>query len=156
MWWNDWFLKKIEGYQDIICLNNYHHNRINYGFNKNENLKVSDMAWELYPESLAEVSRELAKYKLPIYVIEHGLADADDSRREEFLKLSLKYLSEAIEGGVDVRGYLHWLLLDDFEWDKGFWPRFGLVEVNFETQERKIRPSAYEYAKIYKSNQLEL
>jgi len=156
MWWNDWFLKKIEGYQDIISLNNYHHNRINCGFNKNENKKLSDMAWELYPESLAKIAKELKKYKLPIYVTEHGLADADDSRREEFLKLSLKYLSEAIGGGVDVRGYLHWSLLDNFEWDKGFWPRFGLVEVDFETQERKIRPSAYEYAKICKSNELEL
>ena len=136
-------------------MNNYHHNRVSYGFNKNENEKLSDMAWELYPESLALVARELAKYKLPIYVTEHGLADADDSRREWFIKESLRYLYKAIEDGAQVRGYLHWSLLDNFEWDKGFWPRFGLVEVDFKTQERKIRPSALEYAKICKENALE-
>jgi beta-glucosidase len=155
-WWNDWFLKKIKSYQDIISLNNYHHNRINYGFNKNANKKISDMGWELYPESLAMVALELKKYNLPIYVTEHGLTDADDSRREKFVKFSLACLHRAIESGVDVRGYLHWSLLDNFEWDKGFWPRFGLVEVDFKTMERKIRPSALEYAKICKTNTLEI
>jgi len=53
-----------------------------------------------------------------------------------------------------VRGYLHWSLMDNFEWDKGFWPRFGLVEVNYKTLERKIRPSALQYAKICKTNEL--
>ncbi|MEK9168151.1 MAG: family 1 glycosylhydrolase, partial [Patescibacteria group bacterium] len=155
IWWNDWFLKKISRHQDLITVNNYHHNRVSYGFNKNENEKLSDMAWELYPESLALVARELAKYKLPIYVTEHGLADADDSRREWFIKESLRYLYKAIEDGAQVRGYLHWSLLDNFEWDKGFWPRFGLVEVDFKTQKRTIRPSAYEYAKICRENALE-
>lgn len=155
-WWNNWFLKKIKGYQDVIGVNNYHHNRIRYGFNKNENKKISDMAWELYPESLAFVTRELAKYGLPIYVAEHGLADAEDSRRAWFLTESLKHLHEAIKEGVPIRGYTHWSLLDNFEWDKGFWPRFGLVEVDFKTQKRTIRPSAYEYANICKNNAIEI
>ncbi len=166
MWWNEWFLKKISGYQDVIGVNNYHHNRINYEFYKNENpkaeqarygagKKMSDMAWELYPESLAFVVRELAKYKLPIYVAEHGLADALDSRREWFLTESLKHLHQAIKEGAPVRGYTHWSLLDNFEWDKGFWPRFGLIEVDYKTMERRVRPSARTYAKICRSNQLE-
>ena len=148
-------LQKIKGYQDVIEVNNYHRNRIHYGFNKNENKKMSDMAWELYPESLACVIRELAKYRIPIYVAEHGLADAKDSRREWFLTESLKYLHKAIEEGVPIKGYTHWSLLDNFEWDKGFWPRFGLVEVDFKPQKRTIRPSAYEYAKICKENVIE-
>ncbi len=156
MWWNEWFLKKITGYQDVIGVNNYHHNRVNYGFYKNENKKMSDMAWELYPESLAHVVRELATYNLPIYVAEHGLADADDSRREWFLTESLKHLHGAVKEGVPVKGYTHWSLLDNFEWDKGFWPRFGLVEVDFKTQKRTIRKSAYEYAKICKENAIEI
>ncbi len=155
MWWNEWFIKKIAGHQDVIGVNNYHHNIINYGFYKNENKRMSDMAWELYPESLAFVVRDLAKYKLPIYIAEHGLADADDSRREWFLTESLKYLHKAIEEGAPVKGYTHWSLLDNFEWDKGFWPRFGLVEVDYKTMERRIRGSAYAYAKICKSNKLE-
>lgn len=155
MWWNEWFLKKIKKHQDVIGVNNYHHNRINYGFNKNENKKISDMAWELYPESLAFVVRDLAKYKLPIYVAEHGLADADDSRREWFLTESLKHLQCAIQEGVPVKGYTHWSLLDNFEWDKGFWPRFGLVEIDYKTMGRRIRNSAQTYAKICQSNELE-
>lgn len=155
MWWNDWFLKKIKGHQDVIGVNNYHHNRINYGFYKNENEKMSDMAWKLYPKSLAFVVRELAKYKLPIYVAEHGLADADDSRREWFLTESLKHLQGAILDGVPVKGYTHWSLLDNFEWDKGFWPRFGLVEVDYKTMERRIRGSAIVYARICKNNGIE-
>ena len=155
-WWNDWFFKKISGYQDIIALNNYHHNRINFGFNKNKNKKMSDMAWEMYPESLAKTAIELKKYNLPIYITEHGLADAEDSRRGWFLKESLFHLHKAIQEGADVRGYLHWSLLDNFEWDKGFWPRFGLVEVDFKTQDRKIRKSAREYEKICRTNMLEL
>lgn len=155
-WWNDWFLKQIKGYQDIITLNHYHHNRINYGFNKNKNEKVSDMGWELYPESLAKMALELKKYNLPIYVTEHGLADADDSKRAWFITESLKHLHGAISEGADVRGYLHWSLLDNFEWDKGFWPRFGLVEINYETKERKVRPSAHIYRETCESNVLEL
>ncbi len=154
-WWNDWFLKQIKGYQDVITLNHYHHNRIDYGFNKNENKKISDLGWELYPESLGKMASELKKYKLPIYVTEHGLADVDDSRREWFILESLKHLHKAISDGADVRGYLHWSLLDNFEWDKGFWPRFGLVEVDYKTKERKIRPSAYKYKNICESNMLD-
>lgn len=155
MWWNDWFLEKIKGYQDVIGVNNYHHKRINYGFYKNENKKMSDMGWELYPESLAFVVRELAKYKLPIYVAEHGLADADDSRREWFLTESLKHLHKAIEEGAPVKGYTYWSLLDNFEWDKGFWPRFGLVEIDYKTMERRIRESANVYARICANNGIE-
>jgi len=155
-WWNRYFLDKIQYHQDFIGLNNYFHNKINYGFNKNENEKVSDMGWELYPEALYQTLKELRKYTVPIYVIENGLADADDSRRAWFIFENLKYMHRAIGDGVDVRGYLHWSLLDNFEWSDGFWPRFGLVEVDFKTQERKIRESAHEYAKICKSNMLEL
>jgi len=155
-WWNDWFLHKIKGYQDIITLNHYHHNRINYGFNKNENERISDMGWELYPQSLALMAREMyAQYRLPIYVTEHGLADADDSRRAWFITESLTYLQKAIADGVDVRGYLHWSLLDNFEWDKGFWPRFGLVEVDYETLTRTPRASAQVYKKICEENAVE-
>jgi beta-glucosidase len=64
----------------------------------------------------------------------------------------LKNIYRAISDGVDVRGYLHWALLDNFEWEKGFWPRFGLIEVDYETLERKIRPSAYFYRDIIREN----
>lgn len=155
-WWNDWFLKRIKGFQDVITINNYHHNRVNYGFGKNENKRRSDLGWELYPKSLAQVARKSQKYNLPMYVTEHGLADSDDSQRAWFITESLRHLHSAISEGVDVRGYLHWSLLDNFEWDKGFWPRFGLVSIDYATLRREIRPSAQVYKEICESSVLEL
>jgi len=150
--WNKYFLNKIKNEQDFIGLNHYFHQTL-FG-NKNES--VSDMGWGIYPEGIYRVLKELKKYNKPIYITENGLADKDDQKREKFIKDYLIWIYKEIEEGVDVRGYLHWSLLDNFEWDKGFWPRFGLVEVDFKTFERKIRPSAYKYAKICKDNKIDL
>lgn len=76
------------------------------------------------------------------------MADAKDEKREWFIAEHLTWVRKAIDAGADVRGYFHWSLLDNFEWDKGFWPRFGLVEIDYHTFERKIRPSALAYKKI--------
>jgi beta-glucosidase len=151
-WWNFYFLNQIKDCQDFIGLNHYFHNRINYGFNKNENRKTSDMGWELYPEAIFYVLKDLKRYNKPVYITENGLADARDENRGWFISESLKNISKAINEGIDVRGYFYWSLFDNFEWDKGFWPRFGLVEVDYKTMERKIRPSAYRYAEIIKEN----
>jgi len=153
-WWNFYFLNRIRNHQDFIGLNHYFHNRINYGFNKNENKKISDIGWELYPEAIYYVLKDLKRFNKPIYITENGLADGGDKKRSWFILESLKNIGKAINEGVNVRGYLHWSLMDNFEWDKGFWPRFGLVEVNYKTLERKIRPSALQYAKICKTNEL--
>jgi beta-glucosidase len=120
--------------------------------------KRNDLGWEIYPEGIYDVLVSLKKYKLPIYITENGLADAGDTKRAEFIVEHLKFVHRAISEGVDVRGYLHWSLLDNFEFPdvRGFWPRFGLVEINYETSERKIRPSAREYAKICKENAVEI
>ena len=98
----------------------------------------------------------MKKYKLPIYITENGLADAKDEKRSGYIKDHLSFIHKAISGGVDVRGYFYWSLLDNFEWDKGFWPRFGLVAVDFPTQQRTIRPSAIVYAKVCETNVLKL
>lgn len=155
-WWNFYFLNQIKNYQDFIGLNYYFHNRIIYGFNKNENKIVSDLGWELYPEGIYHVLKDLKKYKKPIYITENGIADAQDKKRIKFIKDHLFWVHKAIQEGVDVRGYFYWSLLDNFEWDKGFWLRFGLVEIDYKTMGRKIRPSAWEYAKICKENKLEI
>lgn len=151
-WWNFYFLNKIKNHQDFIGLNHYFHNRINYGFNKNENKIISDLGWELYPEAIYRCLKDLARYKKPIYITENGLADAKDEKRPSFIKETLINIHRAIKEGVDIRGYLHWSLMDNFEWDKGYWPRFGLIEVNRQTLERKPRPSAYVYKKIIEDN----
>lgn len=147
-WWNFRFLNKIKRNLDFIGVNYYFHNHISFGFGKNKNETVSDMGWELYPEGIYHILKELTRYRLPIFITENGLADARDIHRARFIRETVAHILRAKKEGVDVRGYFHWSLLDNFEWDKGFWPRFGLIEVNYRTMERTIRQSAYEYQKL--------
>ncbi len=149
--WNGRFLWHVKGELDFIGCNYYFHNRINYGFNKNANKVVSDMNCEVYPEGLYHVLLGLNKFHKPVYITENGIADTKDSMRAEFIREHVRWMKKAMEEGVDVRGYFYWSLLDNFEWDKGFWPRFGLVEIDYKTMERKVRESAWEYAKIIKT-----
>ncbi len=150
--WNFWFFKKTFGYHDFIGCSYYHHNRINFGYKKNENKNISDIGWEICSEGIYHVLKDLKKYNLPIYITENGIADVKDEKRADFIKEHLRWIHKAISEGTDVRGYIHWSLLDNFEWDKGFGPRFGLVEMDYQTMERKIRPSALEYKKIIENN----
>jgi beta-glucosidase len=152
-WWNDRILNAIQGHQDFIGLNYYFHNRIkNLKFNQNDNKEVSDLGWEIYPEGLYHVLKDLKKYNKPIYITENGLADAKDGKRAQFIKDHIFWMRKAMAEGADVRGYFHWSLIDNLEWDKGFGPRFGLIEVDYETMERRIRESARAYKEIIKSN----
>ena len=76
---------------------------------------------------------------LPIFITENGVADANDDRRELFIKRYLYAVSETIKNGYDVRGYFYWSLMDNFEWAFGYDMKFGLYEINFQTQQRKLR-----------------
>ncbi len=151
-WWNFYILNRIKNYQDFVGLNHYFHNRINYGFNKNENKKVDDWGRELYPEAIYHVLMDLKRYNKPIYITENGLADAKDQKRGWFIFETLKWAHKAIDEGVDVRGYLYWTLVDNFEWAEGFRLRFGLLETDHDTLERKIRPSAIFYRDVCLAN----
>lgn len=104
---------------------------------------VNDLGWELHPPSLANAVRYAAEVtRRPVVVTEHGVATGDDAVRLEHTKRSLRLLAEAVAEGIDVRGYLHWTLLDEFEWSSGYSVTFGLVEVDRQTFERSPRPSA--------------
>ena len=161
--WNELFLNRIKKHMDFVGINYYSHNRIHVRFshplswsNQNENKEVSDFGWEVYPEGIYHVVKEIyKKYKKPIYITENGISDADDDQRPDFIKNNLKWLHKAIQEGSDVRGYFYWSLLDNFEWAEGFTQRFGLVEVDFNTFERKIRPSGKLYGEICKNNGLD-
>lgn len=152
--WNIWFLDRIRNHQDFIGLNHYNRNVIDNGFGKNPNERVTDFGWEFYPESLFQAIMDLKPYNKPIYITENGLADAADTLRQEFIPKAVAAVRKAIESGADVRGYLYWSLLDNFEWDKGFRLRFGLIEIDYDTQKRTPRPSALAYAEICKKNSL--
>lgn len=148
---DDYFLRKIRRYCDFLGVNYYFSQRV-YGYRiHNPEQRVSDLGWDMSPADLEHTLERLAsKYKLPIIVTENGVADASDEKRQWWMTHTIAALQRALKAGVDVRGYLHWSLLDNFEWDKGKWPRFGLVEVNYETMERTIRPSGRRYGAMIK------
>ena len=117
--------------------------------------EVSDLGWEIYPEGLGTVVREWARRSgLPVYVTENGIADAADAKRGSFLVRHLAELARCLDEGVDVRGYFHWSLLDNFEWAEGFEPRFGLCAVEYSTQRRTVRASGRLYARIARARVL--
>lgn len=102
----------------------------------------TDLGWEIHPQgfkqSLEDAYRE---FKLPILVTENGLADAADANRCRFIHDHFDEMKKAIANGVPVWGYLHWSLTDNFEWVAGLTPRFGIVEIDYRTQNRKPRAS---------------
>jgi len=147
-YWNHDFIKSIRNELDFIGLNFHFHNKINWGRVKNDGKKLSDLGWELKPESLYDVLLDLKKYDLPIMVCENGLADDRDKYRSRFIKKSVEAVKKALKNQVQIFGYLHWSLLDNFEWDKGYWPKFGLIKINFKNKQRVIRKSAYLYLKL--------
>ncbi len=156
---NGYFLNQTEKYLDFIGLNYYFHFLVGLAFLNKDNDRdksVSDIGWEVFPEGIYHCLAELKKYRLPIYITENGVADAGDKIRKGFIKDHLFWIAKAIEGAVDVRGYFHWSLIDNFEWEKGFYPRFGLIEIDYQTMERKIRPSSFYFAEVCKNNQLSL
>jgi beta-glucosidase len=148
---DDYFLKKVVKNCDFLGVNFYFSNRV-YGYRiHNPEDEVSDMGWDLSPADIQfGLERLHEKYHLPIIITENGVADGEDEHRKWWITQTLLGMQKAIDNGVDLQGYLHWSLLDNFEWDKGMWPRFGLVEVDYTTLERKIRPSAVWFGKIIK------
>jgi len=114
--------------------------------------QVSDMGWAIYPKGLRRLLNWVGKYRLPIYITENGIADRSDKMREGYIRQHLHELALATENGLDIRGYYYWSLMDNFEWVKGFGPRFGLLSVNHDTMERTLKPSALAYKRIIQSH----
>ncbi len=119
-----------------------------------EGAETTDMGWEVYPEGFYHSLMSVKKYKKPVYVTENGIATLDDTQRCRYILRHLYQLHRAIKDGLDVRGYMYWSLIDNFEWAEGFAKRFGLIEVNYDTMERTPRPSAYLYRDLIKSNRI--
>ena len=119
---------------------------------------TSDFGWEFYPAGLFHVLRRAHRLGRgrPVVVTENGIADADDDQRPAYLVAHLRQVHRAIQAGVDVRGYLHWSLMDNFEWAEGYRMRFGLAAVDFDSPEktRTPRPSAWLYRAIAQANAL--
>ncbi|HET8884489.1 MAG TPA: family 1 glycosylhydrolase, partial [Candidatus Saccharimonadales bacterium] len=148
---DDYFLKKVVRQCDFLGVNYYFSDRV-YGYRvHNPDQKMSDLGWDLSPENLQYALERLdEKYHLPIIITENGVADSDDVHRQWWITQTLMAMQKALDNDVKLQGYLHWSLLDNFEWDKGKWPRFGLAKVDYKTQERTLRPSALWFGKIIK------
>lgn len=123
---------------------------------------VTSLGWAITPEVLYWSPKFLyERYKLPILITENGMAGCDlvhldgrvhDDYRIDFLTRYISALKQAVEDGIEVMGYMHWSFLDNFEWAKGYAPRFGLVYVDYLTQRRIIKNSGYWYKKVMGTN----
>jgi len=150
---NHSFLYLVKNHFDFIGINYYGPFETNFiSFGKGLDT-VSGINWKIYPKGIYEIVKEIwQKYKTPIMITENGNADANDSKRSEYIINHLFWLNKAIKEGVDVRGYFYWSLMDNFEWHMGRGVRFGLFEIDYKTLKRIPRKSAYMYGKIAVNN----
>lgn len=144
--WDEEFLHYLPFLQgdDFLGVQNY--TRTLYGpegqLPAPEGAELTQMDYEFYPEALEHVLRKVHEvFKGPLMVTENGIATGDDSRRVEFIRRALRGVENCLADGIPVRGYCHWSLLDNFEWQKGYAMRFGLIAVNRETLERTPKES---------------
>lgn len=152
---------------DFIGLQNYTREIIRYALfvpflqakivsAKERKVAMTAMNWEVYPESIYHILKKFNAYPAipPLIITENGAAFTDqvidgrvaDKERRQYLQDALAQVLRAKQEGVDVRGYFVWTFLDNFEWAEGYYPRFGLVHVDFETQKRIVKSSGQWYA----------
>ncbi|MDD5155212.1 MAG: glycoside hydrolase family 1 protein [Candidatus Omnitrophica bacterium] len=168
-WYNFGFLDAIMRHKamDFIGVNYYSRQLVeprNWGFaslamdvcsQDHHPVKKNSLGWDIYPEGLYELLLKLKKYGLPIIITENGICTRDDNLRWEYIYAHLKNIHLAMGKGAKVEGYLYWSLMDNFEWDKGFNPRFGLIDVDYNTYKRTVRESAVRFAQVSKTGVLE-
>lgn len=151
-WASDYlFLNRVKRNLDWLGLNYYFTNRY-YGYRiHNPETPVSDLGWYMAPGDIQFVLERLyQKYGVPIIVTENGVADKDDQHRKWWILHTIVGINKALQNGVAVEGYLHWSLLDNFEWAYGKWPNFGLIHVDYKTLKRTPRKSALWFAGLIK------
>jgi beta-glucosidase len=129
---------------DFFGLQNY--TRSVYGPNgkiqPDENTRITEMGYEFYPEALAGTIRFVSEHwKKPIIITENGISTNNDRDRVEFIERALAGLHQCIKEGINVIGYMHWSLLDNFEWQLGYAQKFGLIAVDRTTQTRYPKES---------------
>jgi beta-glucosidase len=153
---NGQFLESVRG-DDFVGVQTYTRVR----FAKNAVLPVDNsaektqMGYEFYPEALEACIRQAARVSgCPVIVTENGIGTEDDTRRIAYTRRALEGVLRCLGDGIDVRGYIHWSMMDNYEWLEGYRPKFGLVEVDRETQLRRPKPSASWLGEVAKKNAL--
>lgn len=115
--------------------------------------RCGDTDWgQPHPQGLTRGLQRLAALGVPVLVTENGIQTRDDTQRAAYIRDHVEAVRDALAQGVDVRGYFHWSLIDNFEWAEGWRPRFGLLALDLETGKRTPRPSAEVFAAICRSN----
>ncbi|MEL5903910.1 GH1 family beta-glucosidase [Elizabethkingia anophelis] len=127
---------------------------------KDRNVEMTAMEWEVYPESIYHILKKFQAYENipPLIITENGTAFSDtlqnnvvhDPKRLQYIQNILQQVLRAKQEGVNVNGYFVWTFLDNFEWAEGYHPKFGLVHVNFQTQQRTVKSSGHWYADFIK------
>ena len=107
-----------------------------------EGAQTTQMSYEFYPEALGHVLERVAKdFKHDLIVTENGIATNDDTERCEFIRRAMRSVDECLKKGLPVKGYFHWSLMDNFEWQKGFYMHFGLIAVDRKDMSRHPKES---------------
>jgi beta-glucosidase len=154
----DVFLRATGG-DDFLGVHTYTRMRIGPGgwAGPEPGVEVLTMGYERWPEALASCLRrawDVTGGQVPLSVTENGIGTDDDEERIGFVRDALGGVLEVIADGVRVEGYTYWSLLDNFEWAFGYGPRFGLVEVDRQTFERRPKPSASWFSEVARANSL--
>ena len=152
--WNWWFLNRINKYQDFVGFNYYFTDYYKGLKSSNPSVPKNDLGWYMEPEGIYPLLLKVWRhYKKPIIITENGVADINDEHRRWWLEQTMVAMKRAISEGVDLRGYMHWSLLDNFEWAYGWWPKFGLVAVDRKNNmKRSVRSSALWWSEWLQNN----
>lgn len=154
-------LPHLSGTFDFVGINYYTYSNVNwppnlrklYSDSYPENAIVGDGNYgEVYPSGLYKAIQWGLRYNKPIFITENGMPDDDDDQRPAFILNHLREVWRAISFNYPIMGYYHWSLIDNFEWERGWTQRFGLIALNTETGERTLRDSGKLYSEICHSN----
>jgi beta-glucosidase len=116
---------------------------------------LTQMGWEIHPEGLYGALADAARSGLPVIITENGIATADDAQRIAYVRDHHAQVKRALDDGIDVRGYLYWSAFDNFEWNEGYRPTFGLIGIDRGNElERVVRPSARAFGALARSGRL--
>ena len=162
-------LRDVRGTCDFLGINLYYRERVAFSLRHAGQLfgrrfvpkgaprgdpGLNDFFGEVYPDGIRRIAERLRVFGKPIYITEHGVADRTDRIRPWVIEQGTRNVHAAIQQGLDVRGYYHWSLVDNFEWAEGWHSRFGLAALDLDTQERTLRPSGEFYRAIATANAL--
>jgi beta-glucosidase len=148
-YWNWWFIDRVVAETDFIGINYYNTQYVNFLKIKAPTEPMSDLGWYMNPSGIFELATKVwNRYSKPIIISENGVADELDQYREWWIRETVESINKLKAQNVAIFGYLHWSLLDNFEWAYGWWPKFGLIKVDRENMNRTIKKSAKSYSEI--------